>query len=226
MTPVRRPLIPAYGRWPLLLAAVSQCAVFWGAKAISAGWYHYDMTTALDRALPFLPWTSAIYVGAYLFWAANYILAVRTGEENGFRLLAADMLGKLVCFGAFLLVPATNIRPEIPADAPLGWLLGLVYALDTPEALFPSLHCFNSWLCWAAVRGRRDVPAGYRAFSLAFALAIAASTLTTRQHVLADAAAGLALGELSWRLAERTKLAAWYLRLWKRKSKNLSLRRG
>lgn len=216
MTPVRRPLIPAYGRWPLLLAVVSQCAVFWGAKALTAGWYHYDMTTALDRALPFLPWTSAVYVGAYLFWAANYILAVRLGEDNGFRLLAADLLGKLVCLAAFLLAPATNVRPEIPADAPLGWLLGLVYALDTPEALFPSLHCFNSWLCWTAVRGQKGVPGWYRAFSLAFALAVAASTLTTRQHVLADVAAGLALGELSWQLAGRAGLSVRYGRLWRR----------
>lgn len=217
MTPVRRPLIPAYGRWPLLLAAVSQCAVFWGAKAITAGWYHYDMTTALDRALPFLPWTSVIYVGAFLFWAVNYILVLRLGEESGFRLLAADLLGKAVCLAVFLLLPAANVRPEIPADAPLGWLLGLVYALDTPEALFPSMHCFSSWLCWTAVRGRRDIPAWYRVFSLIFALAVAVSTLTTRQHVLADAAAGLALGELSWQLAGRTGLAARYRRLWRGK---------
>lgn len=216
MTPVRRTLIPAYGRWPLLGALVFQCAVYWGAKALTGGWYHYDMTTALDRAVPLFPWTVVIYAGAYLFWAANYILAVRQGEETGFRLLAADLLGKAVCLAVFLLLPTVTVRPEVPADAPLGRAVALIYALDTPDALFPSLHCFNSWLCWAGVRGQKGVPAWYRAFSLLFALAVAVSTMTTKQHVLADVVAGLALGELCWQVAGRAGLGARYGRLWRR----------
>lgn len=215
MTPARRPLIPAYGRWPLLFALVFQCAVYWGAKALTAGWYHFDMTTALDRAVPLLPWTVVIYAGAYLFWAVNYILAVRQGEDNGFRMLGADLLGKLVCLAAFLLLPTVTVRPEVPADAFLGRAMALIYAMDTPDGLFPSLHCFNSWLCWAGVRGQKGVPAWYRAFSLFFALAVAASTVTTRQHVLADVIAGLALGELCWQAAGRTGLGARYARLWR-----------
>ncbi len=216
MTPVRRTLIPTYGRWPLLGALVFQCAVYWGAKALTGGWYHYDMTTALDRAVPLFPWTVVIYAGAYLFWAANYILAVRQGEETGFRLLAADLLGKAVCLAVFLLLPTAAVRPEVPADAPLGRAVALLYALDTPDALFPSLHCFNSWLCWAGVRGQKGVPAWYRAFSLVFALAVAVSTMTTKQHVLADVVAGLALGELCWQVAGRAGLGARYGRLWRR----------
>lgn len=216
MPSVRRPLIPSYSRWPLLGALVLQCAVYWGAKTLTASWPHYDMTTALDGAVPFLPWTVVIYAGAYLFWAVNYILSARQGEENGFRLLAADLLGKGIAFALFLLLPATNVRPEVPADAPMGWAVALLYALDKPDGLFPSLHCFNSWLCWAGVRGQKGVPAWYRAFSLLFALAVAGSTLTTRQHVLADVAAGLALGELCWQISGHTGLGVRYGRLWRR----------
>lgn len=217
MTSVRRPLVPVYGRMPLLFALILQGAVYWGAKGVTAAWPHRDMTGALDGSVPFLPWTVVIYVLAYAFWAANYVLAVRQDEENGFRFLAADGLGKLACFALFLLLPTTNVRPEIPADAPLGGLLGLIYAIDAPDALFPSMHCFCSWLCWAGVREQKDIPAWYRGFSLVFALAIAASTMTTRQHVLADVLAGCALAELCWQVSGRTSLAAWYRRLWTRR---------
>ena len=210
-------LIPAYARRPLLAALLMQFAVYWGSKAIAHGWQHHDMTTALDGRVPLLPWTVVIYVGAYVFWAVNYVLAARQGEDRAARFLAADALGKLAAFVLFLALPTTNVRPDIPAGAPLGGALGILYALDTPEALFPSLHCFCSWLCWAGVRGQKEIPAPYRAFSLVFALAVAASTLTTRQHVLADVPAGIALAELCWQLAGHTPLARWYWNLWGRK---------
>ncbi len=210
----RRALVPAHSRWPLLAALTLQCAVYWGAKALTEGWAHRDMTMALDQAVPLLPWTVVIYGLAYLFWAVNYVLAVRQGRENAFRLLAADALGKCVCFAVFLALPTTNVRPDVPAGVPFGRAMEMLYALDTPTALFPSLHCFASWLCWAGIRGQKGVPAPYRAFSLAFALAVAVSTLTTKQHVLADAAAGIALAEACWQLADRTGLGTWYSRVW------------
>lgn len=217
--PLPRPVekyIPAHTRRPLLAALVLNCSVYFLARLIAGRWPHHAMATAWDAATPLLPWTAAIYVGAYLFWAVNYILAVREDEDRAWRFLAADGVGKLVCFALFLLWPTAAARPEVPAGAPLSWLLGLIYALDAPDNLFPSIHCFNSWLCWVAVRGRRAVPAWYRAFSLVFALAVAVSTLTTKQHVLADVAAGFVLAELCWQLAGLAGLGRRYGRLWRR----------
>ncbi len=209
-------LIPDPGWKPLLFAFFFQCLAFSGTRLLNSSWTHLDMTTVLDRAIPFLPWTVAVYAAAYLFWAVGYNLAVFQEDRAG-RFLAADILGKAVCLVIFLALPTANLRPVIPQSAPLSWMLKVIYALDTPDNLFPSLHCFNSWLCWASVRGRRDIPAWYRTFSLVLALAIAASTLTVKQHVLADAAAGFALAELCWQAAGHTGLGAWYWRLWTRR---------
>ncbi len=212
--PMKRTMPPRAG-WALLAALAYQCLVYSGTRLFTAGRHHWHMATALDRAVPFLPWTVAVYVGAYFLWAANYVLAVRRGEDRAWRFLAADMLGKTVCLAVFLLLPTAELRPAVPESAPLGGLLELIYLLDTPDNLFPSIHCLNSWLCWAGVRSCRDIPAGYRAFSLAAALAVCLSTLTTRQHVLADVIGGLVLGELCWQIAGRTGLGAWYGRLWR-----------
>ena len=202
--------IPAYGRRPLLAAIALQSVVYWGTKLITGAWPHRIMATALDDAFPLLPWMTVVYFGSYLFWVVNYILAVRQGEENAWRFLAADTLGKQVCMIFFLAIPTTVVRPAVPENAPFGWLLALLYAADVPDNLFPSIHCFNSWLCWAGIRGRKGVSAGYRAFSLIATLLIGVSTLATKQHVVVDVVTGFALAELCWLLAGHTKLAALY----------------
>ena len=202
-------LIPSYGLWPFLFAVGLQFLVYFGTRLVAGDWPHMNMQTALDRAIPFLPWTVVLYVAAFLFWVTNYILAIRQGEEQAWRILAADLLGKLVCLAVFLLLPTTAPRPDIP-EAPFAWAMGIIYAADAPDNLFPSIHCFCSWLCWAGIRGRKNIPTGYRAFSLVMALAVGLSTLTTKQHVLADVAAGFALAEVCWQISGRTRLSAWY----------------
>ena len=208
--------IPKPG-WKMLTAAfIFQCLVYSGTRLVNTAWPHWDMTTALDQAVPFLPWTVAVYAGAFLFWFVNYNLAVQPLDGRAWRFLTADILGKAVCLVIFLALPTGNVRPDIPEGAPLGWAMGFIWAMDTPDNLFPSVHCLNSWLCWAAVRGRADVPRWYKTLSLALVLAICASTLTTHQHVVLDVLGGIALAELAWQAAGHTDLPALYRRLWTR----------
>ena len=215
-------LIPSPGWKPLLAAFLFQCLVYSGTRLLNGPWRHWDMTTALDRAIPFLPWTVAVYASAFIFWFVNYNLAAGAGGDRAWRFLTADILAKAVCLVIFLALPTANVRPELSSDASLGWGMRFIWAMDTPDNLFPSVHCLNSWLCWAAVRRREDIPRGYQAFTLVYALAICASTLTTYQHVIADVLAGVALAELSWQLAGHTGLARVYRRLWERKKQKAS----
>lgn len=209
----RRLGLPSWGWLGLFAAFVWNMLVFIGAKLIAGSWHHYNMETALDRAIPLLPWTLIIYFGAFLFWAVNYILAVRQGEDRARRFLCADFLAKAVCLVFFLALPTTNVRPPVEGDGL--WQAGMrfLYAVDTPENLFPSIHCLASWLCYIGVRRQKSVPVWYRAFSCVMAIAVFFSTLTTKQHVLADVAGGFLLAELSWLAAGCTSLARWYGRL-------------
>lgn len=214
--PLENRLLPARCRGPLLAALTINCLVYYLSRLIGGQWPHHILETGLDRAIPLLPWTVTVYTAAFVFWVAGYILAVRPDRDSAWRFLAADAMGKLVCFAFFLLLPTTVTRPDIPADASFGWLLGLIYAADVPDNLLPSIHCFNSYMCWVGVRGRREIPPVWRVFSLGMALAVAASTLTTKQHVIADVLAGCVLAELCWQLAGHTPIGALYGRLWDR----------
>lgn len=182
----------------LIFAFVWNQIVYTGTKLIAGSWHHYDMTTEFDKKIPFLPWTVFIYFGCYIFWVINYYLSTKQNKENRDRYFCADALAKTVCLIIFLILPTTNIRPEITQSGILGFLMKFLYRVDTPDNLFPSIHCLVSWLCWIGVRKRKDINIIYRYFSLAAAVAVCISTITTRQHVIADVISGVLLAELCY----------------------------
>lgn len=193
------PLWPKRGRARLPLAAlVWNLALFNGANLITRGWDRYDFTLKLDGAVPFAPWTIVIYFGAFVFWAANYIISSNQDREKAYRFFCADFIAKIIAFTFFLLLPCTLTRPEVTGGGFWNSVMRFLYWIDPPSNLFPSLHCFMSWHCWIGVRSRKDIPAWYRWFSLLFALAVCVSTLTTRQHVFVDTVSGVALAEICY----------------------------
>ncbi len=185
-------------------------AVYLGARQIAQSWHHYDMTTSIDRLVPFLPWTTSIYFGCYLFWCINYFLCAVQEKSECDRFFCADTLAKGICFLLFLLIPATNIRPEIIGETVWDTLMKLLHRLDAADNLFPSIHCLVSWFCWIGVRKRKDISTLYRHFSLAMAVAVCISTLTTRQHVIADVVGGILLAEVCYYFSGTTKICATY----------------
>lgn len=203
-------IMPAYSWIPLATAFSWNMIVYSGSKIIAGDWHHYNIETQLDLAIPFLPWTILIYFGCYLFWIANYILSVRQGQEETWRFLSADFLAKCICLFFFLAFPTTNTRPEVVPEGFWGTLMHFLYTVDSADNLFPSIHCLTSWFCYIGVRGRKNIPVAYRTFSCVAAVAVFLSTLTTKQHVLADVVAGVLLAELCYFIAGHTRLACWY----------------
>lgn len=191
-------------RWRLLLppaALLWNQLVYWGGAALAETRHHYQFSTALDRAIPLIPWTVCIYFGCYAFWALHYCLCAAV-PLRARRFFTADFIAKGACFVFFVGLPTTMARPAVQGLNVWESLVRALYILDAPVNLFPSIHCLNSWLCWASAR---DIPAfsrGYKAFALCAAVAVCVSTLTLRQHVLLDVAGGILLAEVCWRLAK------------------------
>ena len=190
----------AYGIIPLLTTFLLNDVVYWGAMALCRNWHHYDFTTELDRMIPFVPEFVSVYFLCYLFWIVNYILAAGNGKEFFYRFLTADMSARCICFLFFVLLPTTNVRPTTDGNGIWICLMEWLYRMDEPVNLFPSIHCMNSWFCYIAVRGRKDVSKWYQHFSFWAAIAVAASTVFTKQHYLLDIAGGFLLAELVWQL--------------------------
>ena len=203
------------GRRTLLLPVL---AVLWNQLVyyggLSAAWnaHHRCLAVWADGLVPFLPWTVSIYFGCFLFWAAAY-LVLAGGEKGGaFRFFLADLLAKGVCLLFFLLLPTTMPRPHIYGASIWAQAMRFLYEIDAPYNLFPSIHCLVSWLCFIGVRRRRGTPRPLVWGTGLAAGLICLSTLTTRQHVMADVAGGILLAELSYRAAGHPALLAPFSR--------------
>ncbi|MBQ7636551.1 MAG: phosphatidic acid phosphatase [Lachnospiraceae bacterium] len=187
----------------LLLAGAAgfNFTVYFLGRTIARDFYHYDFTTAFDRTIPFIPWTILIYWGAYALWIANYCLSVRYDKSGFNRTLLAHYIGETVCFLCFVFLPTTMVRAEITGTGLFDRLMEATYTVDSADNLLPSIHCFVSWIAWIGVRNNKNIPKAYSIFSLIFASAVCISTLTVKQHVIADVITGVGLAELSYFVA-------------------------
>lgn len=197
-------LIPRYAAVSLLFALAWNCLIYNGAILMTRNAPKLDMTTTLEEAIPLQTGWIAVYFGCFLFWAVNYILIARSGEDRWFRFLFAHLLAELISGICFVALPCTNLRPEVTGSGVADTLVRLLYQIDPAQNLFPSIHCMLSWLCFAGLRSDRRLPLGYRLFCFLFALAVCASTLFLKQHCIPDAVAGFLLAEVVYDLSVRT----------------------
>ena len=137
-------------------------------------------------------------------WAVSYILTARENtREEWFRFVFADMTAKVICGVIFILFPTTNVRPDIDGSGIFDCLMGIIYHLDPPLDLFPSIHCLVSLLSWLGIRKCSSIPRWYRNFTLIFAVMIFASTQFTKQHYLADVIGGIAIALVCYYISRR-----------------------
>lgn len=195
-----------------LLALVWNQLVYYTGSYLSREGPFLRMDLPLDLLVPFLPWTVTVYFGCFLFWAALYILMARQNRLAAYRFFLADFLAKGICLLFFLLLPTTLSRPAAAGTSLWDALIRLLYRIDAPRNLFPSIHCLVSWLCFIGARNHRAL-SRWAVWATALGAALVClSTLTTRQHVAADAAGGILLAELSYRSAGSLRLLRPYAR--------------
>ena len=183
---------------PLLLSMTWNSITYFGSRLLTSDWKHFNVEVMLDSVIPFLPWTVSIYLSCYVFWVVNYILGVRQDRAEVLRFISADFFAKTICLICFLVIPTTNVRPEVGMEGIWNRLMIWLYNTDAADNLFPSIHCLTSWFCYIAVRKNKRIPGIYVIFSLLFAISICISTLTTKQHVIVDVIGGIGLAEGSY----------------------------
>lgn len=205
-----REIIPIYMCLPLMLSLICNIAVYNGSRLFTTNLEHYDISSRLDERIPFVPWSIILYFGCYIFWIVNYIIGCRRDKETAYRFMSADLIAKVVCLQFFLFFPTTNGRPEIMESSVWDEAMRFLYRIDAADNLFPSIHCLTSSFCVIAVRNNNNVPKWYRRASVLIAVCICISTLTTKQHVIADVFGGVLLAEGSFLFAEKSGLAGWY----------------
>lgn len=157
-------------------------------------------STFIDDAVPFLPLTAIVYVSAYAQAIAAFLTLKRFIDLQHFL----EIFTVTVVVAGFMhwAFPTRFPRELFPLDAndPSTLLLRMVRAVDTPASCFPSLHVGLAFACAFAIRQPR--PKLWWVF-FGWSVAIAVSTLTTKQHYLVDVAGGLVLAVVCVAVVER-----------------------
>ncbi|HET6281600.1 MAG TPA: phosphatase PAP2 family protein [Polyangia bacterium] len=191
-------------RWSrgLSLAAI-QTAVYF-----AVGHVHMQRSTTLlltrwDDMIPLLPWTAWFYLPVY---AAIFVVALSGIRSRALFKHAALAIVIVLVVGALghLLIPAEYPRPVLHPPYPdvSTTFLAAVQGIDPPGNVFPSLHVAQTSLL--AFLLCRDRPIIGRV-TIVMAAMLALSTLTTKQHFIADVISGYALAFAARAVALRVK---------------------
>ncbi len=172
----------------------------------------FETYLPIERTWPALPWTVALYAGAYV-WVTLAPLGA-TSQTALRRFVRDGWVGSAFIFWCFLVLPLIATPRPFAVSTLAGQLLQFDRDHDTAFCAFPSFHVF--WACLAARlwAGRVPIPAAYGLAAL-----MAVSCVTTGMHSLLDVAAGLAVFGAVHRLAElwRALLRAteWVANSWR-----------
>lgn len=156
------------------------------------------LSTEFDRATPFIPFFSVFYFIWYPFLLITLYLILQQKKSAYYQTLVAVCFGILVANFTFLIYPTFVPRPQLGS----GWnfFVPITYRLDEPYNGFPSIHVLT---CYLMLRGAGILPKESRLAVAVMACLIILSTLFIKQHVIADMAAGIALGEIVFQITGR-----------------------
>jgi membrane-associated phospholipid phosphatase len=195
-------LAPARYRWTVGIGlALAQSAMYFGIGHAHLTRSTELLRTRLDDAIPFWTWTAWCYLP---FYAAIFIMAIAgfrrrlLFDRTAISVVLVMMTGAL----GHLFVAAEYPRPVLhPPFADLSAaFLASVQRLDPPGNVFPSLHVAHTTMLSLLLI--RDRPVLGRV-ALVMATLLALSTLTTKQHFLADVVSGYVLAFAGAALALR-----------------------
>jgi hypothetical protein len=152
---------------------------------------------AWERHIPFVRWMIVPYLSLDVLFVLSFFLCTTRGElRNHFKRIVAVNVIAAVCFVLFPL----RMAPPRPTDLSgvLGPLYRLLYSLDRPYNLCPSLHIAQGLLVWLIFN--RHTRGALRILTHLWFLTIGVATLLTWQHGVPDIITGAILGLLCWRM--------------------------
>ncbi len=191
-------IVPKYGYVPFILVIAVNCFVFYVTRLLTAAAPHYDVSIWLDKKIPFVPEFIVIYILAIGQWILILALAAREEKDFYFKATAAEMSSKIFVFLIFLFLPTSMERGDIQGTDIFDMLTQLIYTLDAPNNLFPSIHCLDSWVCLRVVCKMKTAPKWFKICNAIFSLLVFASVVLVKQHLFVDILGGIFIGELGF----------------------------
>lgn len=183
-----------------LLAVAFNLALFLATYFPAAVWARYrdtyNVVFAWEASIPVIEWMIIPYVSLFVLFAAPWIV-LPAAEIR--RLSRAVMFSTLAGAFFFFLVPTHNGNDFPQVTGFFAPFFNMVYFLDLPYNMVPSLH-----VAWAFLFHQITRPflasRWLRAAWSGWIVLVVASTVFTHQHHIVDVLGGLLLGAAIMRL--------------------------
>ena len=193
--------VPKYGWCAAILWLALNCLVYFGTRLLPDTAVRHAVALPLDAKIPLVPAMIVVYILSYIYWGLSYLRIAQQERCTVWRFFVGAYIAKCICLICFLAYPTEIVRPEVPGKDIFSALTRLIYSLDEPNNLFPSIHCLESWLCFRGLNRMNDVPKWLKIGAFAFTVLVCLSTVLVRQHYLLDIPAGLITGEIGLALS-------------------------
>lgn len=203
-------ILPRYAFVPLIGCILINAVTYFGTRIFTTGMHHYDFSIALDDMIPFTPFMITFYILAYVSWIVGFVVIGRESRQVCYEMCVAEQIAKLMCLVAFIAIPSTIVRPEITGNGIFEWVTKLIYTIDSPDNLLPSIHCLENWICFRGAMRCKKVGTGYRIVMFISAILVFASTLMVKQHVFLDVVSAIVVVEFGLFLVRKFNLARIY----------------
>ncbi len=164
----------------------------------------YIIHCRLDDMIPFCEWFLLPYISWFILLIGAPLYFLLTDKRDFIKLCGMMFNGMTICLLCYLLFPnGLQLRPEVTGDNLLCRIAGLLYAVDTPTNVCPSIHVASTTaVCLTAFRARQfRGRAGIKAAVSLWALLIILSTVFLKQHSVIDVLCGILLSLLLYWIA-------------------------
>ena len=150
---------------------------------------------AIDDLIPFHEGFVIFYAGWYAYVVAALAYSFFYNVEGFKHLQKYIIITQVVAMACYILYPSIqNLRPEVfPRHNAFTWLLGVIYAFDTPTGVFPSLHVGYSMGIVSTALKDRELPAFWKVAAALFAVMVCLAVCFVKQHSFLDVVAALPL---------------------------------
>lgn len=161
--------------------------------------------TVFDDYIPFCEYFIIPYILWFVFVAVTVIyFAVSIERRNEyFQLVISLCMGMTIfLFISFVYPNGQDLRPELAGDGICIQLVRLLYKIDTPTNILPSLHVFNAAVCCSAIlkNQRLKEKRGVAITTIILTVLIILSTVFLKQHSIVDVVLALLMHGMCCRL--------------------------
>lgn len=156
----------------------------------------YIIYCKLDDLIPFCEWFLIPYASWFILLVGAPVYFLFTDKRDFLKLCGIMFNGMTFCLLCYLLFPnGLQLRPEVTGDNFLCTIAKLLYTIDTPTNVCPSIHVASTaavcLVVWRAkqFQGRPVI----KAVMLLWSTLIILSTVFLKQHSVIDVVCGILL---------------------------------